>query len=94
MDLDSLRREIDAIDQDLLRLFLRRMKIVEGIARYKLDNRLPVLHPGRERQILDWMEEQAGDKMAVYTREFFQALLAASRHMQEDVMKNDEKKEP
>lgn len=94
MDLHSLRAEIDSIDTELLTLFLRRMGIVEQVARYKLDNGLTVLHPHREAEILARREAEAGEKMAAYTREYFQALLAVSRHMQEDIIAKREKKNP
>ena len=47
MDLQDFRRELDEIDTELLRLFCRRMAIVEEIGVYKIKNGLPVTDPER-----------------------------------------------
>lgn len=47
------RAEIDAIDQELVRLFERRMDAVTGIARIKKAHRLPILDQAREDRVLD-----------------------------------------
>ncbi len=83
MDLNALRTEIDALDDQLLALFLRRMEIVKQVAAYKLENNLPVLHPKREEEILQRMAATAGDHMGGYTQAFFAGLMAVSRQMQE-----------
>ena len=86
MDLTTLRAEIDGIDDELLALFLRRMAISEQVARFKLANGGPILRPEREVEILRRMAAKAGPDMSGYTRECFEALLAVSRHLQEDVI--------
>jgi len=47
------RAEIDAIDQELVRLFERRMDAVTEIARIKKAHRLPILDQAREDRVLD-----------------------------------------
>ena len=43
MDLKELRSEIDVIDDELVRLFGKRMDIAAQIADYKKENNLPIL---------------------------------------------------
>lgn len=50
--LTSMRREIDEIDEQLITLFARRMRISGDIAHYKELNNIPVLQTGRYDQIL------------------------------------------
>ena len=52
MDLLELRKEIDQIDDELVRLFCQRMEISAKVADYKKEQHLPIYHPGREREIL------------------------------------------
>ena len=52
MDLQDLRRQIDEVDDDLVRLFQKRMDVSAEIARYKQQNNIPVYDPQRERQKL------------------------------------------
>ena len=52
MELNELRNQIDTIDDELVRLFCRRMEVSEQIADYKRQNGLPILVPAREREKL------------------------------------------
>ena len=44
-DLSDYRAQIDEIDGQITRLLERRMRVVEGVARYKLEKGMPVLQP-------------------------------------------------
>ena len=59
MDLSELRGEIDAIDDQLVDLFCRRMEISAKVAQYKKENNLPVFVPAREREILKKVSEKS-----------------------------------
>src|SRR5260221_2161042 len=50
--LDELRRQIDAIDDQVHDLLMRRTEIVEAIGREKKDGKVPAFRPGREAMIL------------------------------------------
>jgi len=81
-DLISLRKEIDAVDEVLLKAFLSRMEISEKIAKYKKENGLPVENLQREAAILSKRKEQAGVAMADYTEDFFRFLMEESKKLQ------------
>ena len=68
MELKELRTEIDVIDDELVRLFGKRMDIAAQIADYKKENNLPILVPAREREKLADVAQKAGPEMANYTR--------------------------
>jgi len=51
-DLGELRRQVDAIDDQLHALLMKRTFLVGQIARQKLQGNLPALHPEREAEIL------------------------------------------
>ena len=51
MDMQGYRNEINSIDEQLVALFTRRMRVAKEIAKYKAENHLPVFDPERERQI-------------------------------------------
>lgn len=50
--MNDLRAEIDRIDDEMLTLFLKRMKIVEKIALEKKKQGLDVLNQDREKEVL------------------------------------------
>jgi chorismate mutase/prephenate dehydratase len=53
MDLTTLRQEIDAIDDELVSLFARRMGIVRQVGDYKRERNLAVLDAKREAEITE-----------------------------------------
>ena len=61
MDLNELREGIDAIDNEILSLFLKRMELCRSVADYKKEHSLPVFQGGREQQIIDRIKEKTAD---------------------------------
>ena len=51
-ELEGYRRQIDAIDAQLVELFLRRMEVTGAVGRYKQERGLPVLDAERERRVI------------------------------------------
>lgn len=92
MELSTLRERIDAVDQQLVALFLERMEIVKDVAQYKIDNNLPVFHPDREQAIIEKARSRAPQEMADYVAEFFEAAMTVSRHMQQDLIDQSQPK--
>lgn len=54
-DLNEVRRDINAIDHEILTLFLKRMKCAEEVSDYKMANGGQVLVPSREAELLNTM---------------------------------------
>ena len=82
MDLQDYRKEIDAIDDELVRLFGKRMDIAAKIADYKKEQGLPIHVPAREREKLVDVAAKAGPEMANYTRVLYSMLFELSRSYQ------------
>ena len=82
MELNELRNQIDAIDDELVQLFCRRMEVAEQIADYKRKNNLPILVPAREREKLRDVSDKAGADMANYTRVLYSMIFELSRSHQ------------
>lgn len=82
MGLEDLRNEIDGIDDEILRLFLKRMETASKVADYKKENNLSTLQKGREREILKRVSEKSGEEMAEYSRLLFSCLMDLSKSYQ------------
>ena len=82
MELSDLRTEIDAIDDELVKLFVQRMDVAAKIADYKKSHDLPILVPAREREKLTEVAQIAGPEMANYTRVLYSMLFELSRSYQ------------
>ena len=82
MELSEIRKDIDAIDEELVKLFCDRMALSAKVADYKKEHNLPILVPAREREILKDVAEKAGPEMADYTRVLYSMLFELSRSYQ------------
>lgn len=91
MNLSELRVQIDDIDSKLVELFLKRMEIVENVARYKIENGMQVFQSDREQIVIDKAKSRAPENMAEYVAEFFTSTMAVSRHMQQDIIDKTKK---
>ncbi len=58
-NLDEIRVQLDEIDEELVALYCRRMALMDDVAAYKKENRLPVYDPARERKKALAMAQQA-----------------------------------
>lgn len=74
-NLDDLRRKIDALDDELLELLARRMRVSREIGHYKREHHLPVVQTARYK---DLMERRVadGEKLDM-SPDFIRSLLAA-----------------
>ncbi len=81
MELSEIRKEIDAIDGQLLPLFLRRMELSERVAEYKAEKGLPIVNREREREILARVQRDSGD-LDVYAHRLYSVILELSRAYQ------------
>ena len=82
MDLKDYRQEMDAIDEELVSLFVKRMNVAAQIADYKKENNLPIFMPSREREKLQDVAKMAGADMAGYTKVLYSMLFELSRSYQ------------
>ena len=82
-DLERYRDEIDEIDSEIVRLFEKRMKVSEEVAKYKIKTGKQVLDPARESQKIHTLKEKAhGDFNSLGVQELFRQIMAISRKRQ------------
>ena len=82
MELNEIRKEIDAVDDALVQLFVKRMELSAQVADYKKAHNLPIHVPAREREILQEVANKAGIGMENYTRVLYSMLFELSRSYQ------------
>ena len=86
-DLNSLRKEIDGIDRQIVALFEQRMAVTQQVGRYKLANNIPVLDRGREEQVLAGKVALLEDKsLSEDVTDLFEAIMAISRRQQQKLL--------
>ncbi|MBE6798203.1 MAG: bifunctional chorismate mutase/prephenate dehydratase [Ruminococcaceae bacterium] len=85
MSLIDIRKEIDAIDRQLVPLIQKRMACSLKVAEIKRAENLPVYHPEREKQILDRVEDQGGE-YGQYVRNIYRSIMTVSRALQNETL--------
>lgn len=85
MELSEIRTKIDAVDDQLLQLFLERMALSEEVAAYKNEHHLPILNKERERAILAKVTEKSGEKER-YAYHLFSTLFELARSRQAELI--------
>jgi chorismate mutase/prephenate dehydratase len=83
-DINDIRKEINAIDDDLLRLFVRRLEIVRDVAASKKERGAPVFDPEREREILSRVAGNVGPDLENEACLFFSTMFSISRGRQRE----------
>ncbi|WP_294581855.1 prephenate dehydratase [uncultured Thomasclavelia sp.] len=82
-DLKQCRKEIDEIDQQLIKLFEQRMSLSKEVVTYKLAHDLEIFQPQREHEVI---EKNVGrlknSKLQEYAREFVQDIMDVGKSYQ------------
>lgn len=82
MNLDELRVKINDIDDQMVDLFVERMKVASEIAGAKAEKNLPVLDLKRENDVLKKVMERAGEEFELYANTLYHTMFDVSRSYQ------------
>lgn len=91
MALNEIRERMNSLNDEMLTLFMERMKLSEAIAAYKKEHNLPILDKTREREILAEMIQKGGAEYETYIYQFFNTLMNLSKARQNEVLTSDSK---
>lgn len=90
MELESIRKEIDSIDREILHLVAKRMKLAGQIAEIKQNLKLPLEDKEREVQLLEarikTMKELGFDD-AEFIKAVYAVIIKKSKGIQKEVNK-------
>ena len=82
MELNDIRQSIDAIDDELVQLFAKRMECSRQVALAKQQTGKPIRDHARERAILNRLTAAAGDECAPYVKALYSQIFDLSRSYQ------------
>ncbi len=83
LDLQEIRKEIDSVDKELVKLFEKRMELTTNVAKYKIETGKKVLDPEREKQKLDAIAALVSNDMNRHgIHEIFTQIISTSRKYQ------------
>ncbi len=83
MNLEELRREIDHIDADIVRLLNKRTEFAVQIGHIKKTENIPVFVPGREQKLLSRLGELNGGPLPQESlRHIYREIISAARSIE------------
>lgn len=89
-ELTTARKQINAIDSQLVKLLQQRFQAVTQVNEYKRTHDLPILDSHREQRVLDRIADEAGDaQLTPYLQAIFQSIMKQSREYQAAHRKED-----
>lgn len=86
MDLSEYRERINAIDDQMVDLFVERMQVAAEIAGKKAEKNLPVLDLRREQAVLQKVMARAGEEFELYINKLYQTMLDVSKSYQSGLL--------
>ena len=84
--LEQIRLQINETDEQLSRLFSRRMDLVAQVAKIKETAGLPIYDPQREKRVLEQVSQSVGAEKSPYLRRVYQSLMDASKDYERALM--------
>ena len=85
--LEKTRKEITNIDRKMAKLFVKRMKLVKHLAKYKKSQNLKVYAPEREAEIFktykNWIKDE---NLQEYYLEFLNQIISISHDFQNNFL--------
>ena len=81
--LETLRQEIDSIDEQIFKLFKRRIMVAKQIGAYKKEHGLSVLDSSREDAKRDQIKASVSNELEPYALELLEVLMKAAKTVQE-----------
>ncbi len=88
--LQEARLEIDQIDKEMAELFRRRMQSVEKVVAHKMEHGLPILDPGREKQVIEKnLASFSQENLQPFYKDFVTHTMRIARALQSQIMARD-----
>ena len=81
-DIQSLRQEIDQIDQKIVALFNKRLAVAYKVAKYKKEHQLNILDQKREDELLEKIKNLSQKEYVEETLRLYENILVISKDYQ------------
>lgn len=86
-DLTDLRKQINEVDEALVKLFFERMDIVHKVAEYKKESKMPVLDKKREEEVINRQLDKINDETKKeQLKELLEFIMHLSRKSQREFL--------
>ncbi|MGA9768651.1 MAG: chorismate mutase [Blastocatellia bacterium] len=95
MDIEDWRKEIDSIDEQLVRLLNERSKCAIELGRIKRELGLAIYSPDREKQVIEHVTSVNGGPLdAAAVRRLFERIIDESRSIERVIVEREKQSAP
>ena len=85
--LEKARENINRIDREIAKLFEERMRELEDVISYKVENNLEILDSGREKEVIERNSKLLkNEKLKEYYVDFLENMMRISKEYQKDIL--------
>lgn len=85
--LERARAEINRVDREIAKLFQERMKAVEDVIDYKIENGMEILDSGREKEVIEKNRALISEKKyEKYYVDFIVNMMKISKEYQKEIL--------
>ena len=92
--LENARKEINRIDKEITKLFEERMKQMEDVIIYKMENNLQILDAGREKEVIERnCKILVNKELEKYYLDFIENMMRISKNYQKEILEKNNKKD-
>lgn len=88
MELSEIRKKLDQLDKELVRILAKRMALIPSVAEYKKEYDLPRLMPEREKEIID-SKRKLAEKLNVnpdLVEDLLKRIIEDSHRIEKDIL--------
>ena len=78
-EIETIRKKIDTIDQEVFQLLIDRLNAVTDIGEIKKQEGLPILDEGREQAIYNKIDSLFSEKEATFLKNNYQSIITESK---------------
>ena len=84
MDLIKIREEIDKVDNELSKLFIKRMELVREVSKEKAKQSINIEHIDREKEIVARLIKDCPEEFNPYLQKLYDCLFILSKDFQKE----------
>ena len=90
-EIEMLRKKIDKIDDEIVKLYTARLSLTEQIGKLKLQNAENIEVPFREKEIIERLTKKLGEEEKENVERLYYFIFTESKNLQTKIIEEENK---
>jgi chorismate mutase/prephenate dehydrogenase len=90
MDLTEIRKQLDQLDAEWLKIIAKRLTLIPEVAKFKIENNIPRYQPKREKEMIV-VKRKLAEKLGVnpdLAEDILKLIIKESHRIEKEIMGN------